>query len=73
MYLDSWMIVMLIVSFGACAFFSRRGGFYAGSIQTLQMLEANRLIKVEEDGSIKRWAPYNDTPAPVRKTRKKKA
>lgn len=70
MYLETWMIVMLIVSFGACAFVSRRNGFYAGSIQTLQMLEANRLIKVEEDGSIKRWAPYNDTP--VKKARKRK-
>jgi hypothetical protein len=34
------------------------------------MLEENRLIKVEEDGSIKRWAPYNDVP--VKKTRTKK-
>lgn len=70
MYLEPWMIVMLVITFGACAILSRRGGFYAGSIQTLQMLEANRLIKVDDEGNIKRWAPYNDTP--VKKNRAKK-
>ena len=58
MYLDNWMIVMLILSFGICAFYSRRGGFMAGATQTLQVLEEQRLIKIEEDGSIKRWTPY---------------
>jgi hypothetical protein len=39
-------------------------------MNTLQTLEEQRYIKVEEDGSIKRWTPYNDLP--VKKTRKKK-
>jgi hypothetical protein len=30
----------------------------AGATQTLQVLEEQRLIKIEEDGSIKRWTPY---------------
>ena len=70
MYLDPWMIVTLIVAFGACAFISRRMGFVVGAMNTLQVLEDQRLIKVEEDGSIKRWTPYNDVP--VKKTRKRK-
>lgn len=60
MYLDPWMILMLILSFGLCAVISRRGGFYSGATQTLMLLEEQKLIKVSEDGSIKRWAPYND-------------
>lgn len=70
MYLEPWMIVMLILSFGACAFISRRGGFTAGAMTTLQVLEEQRFIKIEQDGSVKRWAPYMDTPKKV--ARKKK-
>lgn len=62
MYLEPWMIVMLILSFGACAFVSRRGGFMAGATQTLQVLEEQRFIKIADDGSIKRWTPYAELP-----------
>lgn len=62
MYLDNWMIVLLILSFGVCAWMSRRSGFAYGAVTTLQALEREKLIRVEEDGSIKRWAPYNDAP-----------
>lgn len=73
MYLDNWMIVTLIISFGICAFYSRRSGFVLGATATLQALERERVIKIGEDGSVKRWAPYNDIPAPVKKiTRKRK-
>ena len=67
MYLEPWMIMTLILSFGLCAVLSRRVGFYSGATQTLMLLEEQKLIKVDEDGSIKRWAPYNDTPAPKKK------
>lgn len=70
MYLDNWMIVTLILSFGICAFYSRRSGFVLGATATLAALERERLIKIEEDGSVKRWAPYNDLP--VKNTRKRK-
>lgn len=70
MYLNYWMIGMLVFSFGVCAWISRRQGFVLGASMTLQALERERLIKVTEDGSIKRWAPYNDVPA--KKTRTKK-
>jgi len=70
MYLETWMIAALVLSFGACAWFSRKSGFAYGAMATLEMLERERLIKVEEDGSVKRWAPYNDVP--VKKKRRAK-
>ena len=70
MYLEPWMILTVCVAFGACAFISRRQGFFVGAMNTLLALEEQRFIKVEEDGSIKRWTPYNDVP--VKKTRKRK-
>lgn len=72
MYLDNWMIVTLILSFGICAFYSRRTGFVLGATATLQALEKQRVIKIEEDGQIKRWAPYNDLPVPAKKTTRKR-
>ena len=69
MYLDPWMIVALILSFGLCAFLSRRYGFADGAILTLQALEEQKLIKIEQDGSIKRWTPYAELPA--KRARKK--
>jgi hypothetical protein len=65
------MIVTISLAFGACAFFSRRGGFMAGATQTLQVLEEQRFIKIEDDGSIKRWTPYAELDQ-KKATRKKK-
>ena len=70
MYLEPWMIAALIISFGLCAFLSRRGGFNNGALLTLQALAEQKFIKIEEDGSIKRWTPYAELPA--KKTRAKK-
>lgn len=71
MYLDTWMIALLVLSFGICAYYSRRTGFILGATVTLQALERERVIKMQEDGTVKRWTPYDD--APVKKaTRKKK-
>lgn len=67
MYLDPWMIVTIIIAFGACAFWSRGNGFYAGATRTLQALEEQRFIKIDEDGQIKRWTPYGE-----KKIRRKK-
>jgi len=69
MYLDNWMIAALILSFGICAYTSRNRGFLQGATATLQALEEQRYIKIDDDGNIKRWTPYNDLP--VKKTKKK--
>jgi hypothetical protein len=68
MYLDPWMIFTLCIAFGACAFLSRRGGFTAGAMTTLQALEEQRYIKIDDDGNIKRWTPYSEE---IKKTKKK--
>lgn len=69
MYLDPWMIVTLILAFGVCAFVSRNQGFLRGASVTLQALEEQRFIKIDDDGQIKRWTPYTET---VKKKSKKK-
>ena len=71
MYLDYWMIATLCLAFGACAYVSQRRGFFAGATTTLQMLEENKFIKIDEDGDIKRWTPYAEKPV-IKKPRKKK-
>lgn len=70
MYLDPWMIVTLILAFGVCAFVSRNQGFLRGASVTLQALEEQRFIKIDDDGQIKRWTPYAELPE--KKTRRKK-
>lgn len=70
MYLDNWMIVTLILSFGLCAWTSRNRGFMQGATATLQALEEQRFIKIEENGEVKRWTPYAELPA--KKTSRKK-
>lgn len=67
MYLETWMIVTLIIAFGACAFISRNQGFMKGATVTLQALEEQRYIKIDEDGQIKRWTPYSETAKSVKK------
>lgn len=71
MYLDLWMIVTLIIAFGACAFISRGSGYYAGAARVLEALEEQKLIKIDDDGQIKRWTPYAEK-QPVKATRKRK-
>jgi len=70
MYLETWMIALLVLSFGVCAYYSRRTGFILGATVTIQALERERFIKLQDDGTVKRWTPYDDVP--VKKTRKKK-
>lgn len=70
MYLETWMIVTLIIAFGACAFISRNQGFLRGASVTLQALEEQRFIKIDEEGNIKRWTPYGEMPT-KRKSKKK--
>lgn len=70
MYLETWMIATLIISFGACAYISRNQGFVRGATATLQALEDQKFIKIDDDGEIKRWTPYAELPK--KKSRKKK-
>ena len=55
MYLDTWMIVAIIISFGVCAVYNRRAGFNAGGTLALSHLVEKRIIKITEDGEITRY------------------
>lgn len=63
MYLDMWMIVTLILSFGLCHFVSRRQGVTAGAVGILKFLENEKIIKILEDGSVTRYASWGEQPA----------
>lgn len=72
MYLDPWMIVMLIAGYGLCAIVNRRVGLHEGGTMVLQKLEEQRYIKITETGQIKRWTPYDDEPVKRKRTKKVK-
>jgi hypothetical protein len=71
MFLEPWMIITLILSFGLCAFLSKRRGFADGAILTLQALEQQKMIKIDETGDIKRWTAYDDKPVKKKRVRTK--
>ena len=70
MYLETWMIALLVLSFGVCAYYSRLTGFILGATVTIETLERENFIKLLDDGTVKRWTPYDDVP--VKKTTRKK-
>lgn len=63
MYLDVWMIVTIILSFGLCHVISRRQGVTAGAVGILRFLENEKIIKILEDGSVTRYASWGEKPA----------
>lgn len=70
MYLDPWMVVTLILSFGACAVISRRSGFAHGAMTTLHALVEQKMIQIDDEGVIKRWTPYAELPTKKKSARK---
>lgn len=70
MYLEPWMIITLIISFGICAIVSNRRGFSQGGEFALQLLVEKRMIKITDEGEILRWTPYDDTPKKATRKRK---
>ena len=70
MYLEPWMIVALIVTFGICAVVSSRRGFAQGGEFALQLLVEKRMIKITDEGEILRWTPYDDKPKKAVRKRK---
>ena len=52
MYLDSWMIVLLVLSFGFCAIWNRRRGYLAGGVTAIKALCDMKIITVTESGEI---------------------
>jgi len=60
MYLNWWMILILVTAFGYCALSSYKMGLKAGVVNgiwtTLDKLNADRVITITEKGRI---VPYN--------------
>lgn len=57
MYLEPWMIVALIASFGFCAYFNytsgRRSGIMMGIEGAFEYLQQHKIIEVLKDGTLK--------------------
>jgi hypothetical protein len=69
MYLDPWMIVVLILAFGICSLISRRQGVYFGVVNTLRGLHEQKIIKIDTNGIV---SPYK-TLETVKKRKRKDA
>lgn len=55
MFLEIWMIVVLVLTFGICAWHSTKFGFKKGAMAILQSLENDKIIVIHNDGNI---SPY---------------
>ena len=49
MYLEVWMMVVLIVAFGSCAWYCTSVGVRAGIVSTLQWLERDKIIRINKN------------------------
>lgn len=52
MYLDPWMLVVLVLSFGVCAWYNRRTGIVTGFFGALDALEQEKIIRIVNDEII---------------------
>lgn len=69
MYLDMWMIVVLVVAFGICHLISKRQGLHHGAVMTLKLLENEKIIRVSDDGNVSRYSTWNDKPIMRRRSK----
>lgn len=68
MFLEYWMIAVLIASFGVCALWNRKVGIALGTIATLQRLVDEKIVAIEDDKLV----PYRNAWAPKPVKRRKK-
>ena len=54
MYLDTWMIVTIILAFGICASYNRKTGYRDGGAKVLLALHNMKVIQVTEKGEIRK-------------------
>lgn len=66
MFFEVWMIIVLVLVFGLCAWHSTNSGFRRGAISTLESLVEDRIIHINNDGSI---VPYSVYPTVKKKKR----
>lgn len=68
MFLEYWMIAVIIASFGVCALWNRKVGIALGTIATLQRLVDDKIVAIEDDKLV----PYRNAWAPKPVKRRKK-
>lgn len=68
MFLEYWMIAVIIASFGVCALWNRKVGIALGTIATLQRLVDEKIVAIENDKLV----PYRNAWAPKPVKRRKK-
>jgi hypothetical protein len=49
MYLEPWMLVVLVLSFGVCAWYNRKAGMMTGFFGALDALEEQKIIQIVND------------------------
>ena len=71
MFLDLWMIAVLVLLFGICAYYSTISGFRKGAFAILETLEHQQIIVIHNDGSISPYSSSFEKLIPTKKKRKK--
>jgi hypothetical protein len=56
MFIEYWMIAVLIITFGICACYNRKIGIALGTIATLQRLVDDKIVAIENDKLV----PYRN-------------
>lgn len=54
MYLETWMIVTIVLAFGFCASYNRKAGYRNGGVKVLELLLQQKIIHITEKGEIQK-------------------
>jgi hypothetical protein len=59
MYLEPWMLFVLVLTFGICAWWNHTKGIRDGIISVLTGLEYDKIISINDEGVIKPYRSNN--------------
>lgn len=59
MFLEPWMIAVIVLSFGLCGWFSSASGRRSGGLLVLDTLVEKRIIMIK-DGELKPYSVWNN-------------
>jgi hypothetical protein len=66
MYLEPWMLFVLALTYGICAWWNHTKGIKNGIISVLTGLEYDKIISISDEGVIK---PYRNYDVMIKKRR----
>ena len=67
MYLDPWMIFVLALTYGFCAWWNHTKGIKRGIMSVLAGLELQKIICITNEGKV---IPYRSSLYPVKRRKK---